>query len=118
MRTDAKEFREFLRTVCIVSATMASMSFVGVSIIISIYPPSAVTGAGAWRNVAYLGVVAVFGFSATSIAALIWLDPTLKGLKTKREREMTHKGIWVLILVSWFSFLALIAGLLITFMKP
>lgn len=116
MRSDVKEFREFLRTVCVVSAMMASISFVGVSILVLIYSPSGVVEAGPWKDVAYYGIVAVYGFAATSIITLIALDPRLKVLGQKKVKEFIHKGIWILLLVSWISFLVLIAGLLLTFL--
>lgn len=112
MRTDVREFREFLRTVCTVSAMMASISFVGVSILILIYSPSGVTAPGAWKDVAYFGIAAVFGFSATSILSLIAIDPQKKwGKEIKKARKM----IWALLLMSWLFFLVLIAGLWLTF---
>lgn len=114
MRPDVKEFREFLRTVCTVSAMMASMSFVGVSILILIYSPLGATVPGAWRDVAYFGIVAVFGFAWTSITALVGLGPKVKGL-TEKEIKRRHKLLWALLAMSWSCFFVLIAGLLLTF---
>lgn len=115
MRPNVKEFREFLRIVCIVSATMASMSFVGVSILISIYSPLGITEAGPWKRVAYMGIIAAFNFSFTSIFALIRLGPKVKEPETNEKIERTCRGIWVLLSISWASFFLLIAGLLLTF---
>lgn len=112
MRTDVKEFKEFLKILCLVSAAMASLSFVGVSIFVSIYSP---TGTGAWKNVAYVGILAVFGFAWTSIAALYRLDPKVRGLETEKGIEITRRWIWALLISSWGAFFLLIIGLLITF---
>ncbi len=115
MRAELKEFKEFLKTVCIVSATMASISFVGVSILVLIYSPSGVTATGAWRDAAYFGVAAVFGFAIVSILTLIVLDPKIVRWESKKRVDQVREWMWGLLLLSWFFFLALIGGLFFTF---
>lgn len=92
---------------------MASLSFVGVSIFASIYTP---TSMGEWKNVAYIGVIAVFGFGFTSIVTLYALDPKVKWMETKKQIEGFRKNMWILLGLSWGAFLLLTTGLLIAFL--
>jgi len=116
MRPNVKEFREFLRTVCVVSAMMASISFVGVSILISIYSPSGVIGSEVWNIVAYVGVAAVYVFAIASINALRALDPyAKKWSKGDKGMKKIRRRIWQYMGIGWAFFFILIAGLLFTF---
>lgn len=73
------EKKAFMRTLCLVSATMASLCFVGVSVIISVYfnlPENvSVITKKAWLNVANMGVIAVALFATTSFGILFALFP-------------------------------------------
>lgn len=116
MRPNVKEFREFLRTVCTISAMMASISFVGVSILISIYSPSGVIGSEVWNFVAYAGVAAVFAFAVASINALRALDPyAKKWSKSDKGMKKLRGKIWGYMWIGWGFFFILIAGLIFTF---
>ncbi len=76
MRDEAKPF---MRTLCTVSATMASLRFVGVGIIITIFYQTKET---AWRWVAYSGGVAVFSLLQRLFLPLCILDQ-----EDQKERE-------------------------------
>jgi hypothetical protein len=116
MQTDLeKEFKEFLRTICLLSATMASLSFVGVSIFASMQLSA---GTAEWKNVAYIGVVAAFSFAVLSILSIIDLDPMRKRSFTIEDMKWIRTKTWILLLIGWMSFLLLIGGLLITFLLP
>jgi hypothetical protein len=83
------EKKEFVKTLCTISVTMASISFVGVAIIMTIYYQ---TKLGGWLDTAYGGILAVSFFAMTSIFALIQLYP---------RKKKTDKTIWHLTLTSF-----------------
>lgn len=95
---------------------MASISFVGVSILILIYSPSGVIGTGVWNIVAYAGVAAVYVFAIASINALRALDPYAKKWpKNDKGMKKLRRRIWQYMGIGWAFFFILIAGLLFTF---
>lgn len=79
MRDDKKTF---IRTLCAVSATMASLCFVGVSIILSVYfdLPEDVSASAreAWLRAANTAIMAVILFACTSLGALMLLFPKIR----------------------------------------
>lgn len=116
MRADAKEFREFSRTIGVISATLASIGFVGVSILVLIYSPAGVVTPGLWKIAAGFGVASVSIFSVTSIVALFGTDPARKWMKTKKEIEKLNKALRELFTLGWVAFSVLVGGLLFTFL--
>lgn len=65
MRTDLKECREFLRTLSMVSASMASLSFIGISIILAFLKISI---EGAMAGFFAVGLFAIISFLALTDA--------------------------------------------------
>jgi len=81
-----EDMKSFLRLLCTISATMASVSFVGVSVILTIYleiqqsSPDVIKEA--WLRAANTGMVSVAFFAFTSFAILFYLFPKTKEEKT------------------------------------
>ena len=77
-----EDMKSFMRLLCTISATMASVSFFGVSVIMSIYfnlPENVPASAkAAWLNAANTGIVAVVLFAFTSLSILFSLFPKMK----------------------------------------
>lgn len=101
------EKNAFVRTLCFVSATMASMCFVGVGIILTILYE---TKLGVWKDVAYFGAMSVFLFAATSVFALILLYPKLKA--AKKEKTQLLKLTVGMFVAGWIFFFILISALI------
>ncbi len=98
------EEKDFLRTLCTVSATMASLCFVGVGVIITILYESKEE---AWKGVAYSGAVAVLFFAAASVSALAYL-----GSKKPKEHKTLLRVAPILFAVGWICFFILISILI------
>lgn len=99
MRTDVKECRDFLRTVCVVSATMASMSFVGLVFILSNW--------GGIRPISViLGIITVYLFGSVSVVSIFALRP--KTALSKRDLTKPYNFLLLLFLTSWIYFLTVV----------
>lgn len=107
MRDDTKTF---FMTLCVVSTTMASLCFVGVGIILTIFYKTENT---AWKTVAYYGAMSVLLFAAASIFALSSFYPKL--IKSKEEKGRALKLTTLFFALGWVFFFILISALIITF---
>lgn len=67
------EKKAFVRTLCTISATMASICFVGIGIIIMIYYQ---TKEAVWQVTAYGGILSVSCFALSTVYGLYQLYPT------------------------------------------
>jgi accessory gene regulator protein AgrB len=94
----------FIRTLCTISATMASISFIGVSIIITKFYPTTNT---VWRLLGIYGAISVVMFAAASFFALMSL-----ALKSKdKERRLLYASVtfgfgWAFFLILTLSLVA------------
>lgn len=104
------EMKPFLRTLCTISATMASLCFIGVGIILTIFYKTENT---AWKTVAYFGAMSVLAFAFASVFALVLLYPKLKQSKKEKKRMLG----WTLAMfaVGWLFFFVLISTLILVF---
>ena len=104
------ETKPFLGILCVVSTTMASLCFVGVSIILTIFYKTENT---AWKAMAYYGTISVFLFAAASIFALVLLYPVLK--ISKKGKRQTLKITIAMFAAGWIFFFILISTLIRAF---
>lgn len=104
------EMKPFLRTLCTISATMASLCFIGVGIILTILYETKNT---VWKTVAYFGAMSVLSFAFASIFALVLLYPKLK--KPKEEKKRMLGWTIGMFAVGWIFFFVLISTLILAF---
>lgn len=100
MRTDAKECREFLRTLSMVSAAMASLSFIGISIILAFWE---IDIRGPMAGFFAVGLFAIVSFLALAYARP-WKSYTKRELIKKTNKLMR---IFMLSLV-YFLFMVMV----------
>lgn len=98
------EKKAFIRTLCTISTTMASLCFVGVGVIITIFYE---TKEAAWKEVAYSGAAAVLFFATASVILLGYL-----GLRKPKNYKFLWRGAIFIFVLGWLCFFILISTLI------
>jgi hypothetical protein len=105
--TMRENMETFMKTLCTISATMASISFLGISIILTKFYP---TTNAVWKWLGIYGAISVIMFAVASFFSLMSLHPKSKD----NDRNLTN-AIWTFI-VGWAFFFVLILVLLGAFL--
>lgn len=99
------DFGKFLSTI---SATMASLSLVGVSIILTIFYK---VGLEIWKTVAYWGAFAAFLFAGASILAFMVTHPLTR--ISKRSKKLVLNLATSAFFLGWLLFFITITMLVV-----
>jgi len=108
--TMENEKKAFVRTLCTISATMASISFVGIGIIILIYYQ---TKEAVWQVTAYGGILSVSCFALSTVYGLYQLYP-----KKKRKFDETIHMLTLAFFILGLLFFAMMMFSLISAFRP
>ncbi|KXB01304.1 hypothetical protein AKJ41_02005 [candidate division MSBL1 archaeon SCGC-AAA259O05] len=109
-----KDFKDFLKITCQISATMASITFVGLGIILSVYPSPFAEGTLGNAG-ALAGITSVLGFSYVAFHSLLILDPYERGsrfeVKDEENMKSKEKLLKLTLSGSWLLFIFLLISL-------
>jgi hypothetical protein len=101
-----EDMKNFMKTLCTISATMASISFLGISIIMTkFYPTTNIY----WKLLGVYGAISVIAFAIASYYSLTSLYPKSKD----NERRLIYASVG--FAVGWASFLVLTLSLAVAF---
>lgn len=111
MITVQDDKKTFVRTLCTLSVTMASLCFIGISVVLIIFYETKISEL---VGVAYSGVMSVFSFTTASIFALVLMYPKKR---SKEEKELILRFALLLFALGWAFFFILISALMWAFSR-
>ena len=102
-----KRLRDFITLLSQISATMASITFVGLSVILSIFESPLRAGSISWLGL-FAGLISITLFVLVIVITLGQLEPTEEQLTAEEEIEEKVNEIYWFFVPALFLFLSMV----------